>query len=294
MSSKVTIIGGAGFIGTSLCKFLFEDGIDFEIIDLKKSNSFPKFSKIGDVRNIRSLSGLITGDVVINLAAVHRDDIIDKGEYYKTNVLGAKNVVRICTEKQIKKIIFTSSVAVYGFAKPGTDESGEINPFNEYGKTKYAAEQIFREWNKNPDTSLIIVRPTVVFGEGNRGNMYNLLNQISSKYFVMIGKGKNIKSIAYVKNIAWFLLVCVRTQTNYSLFNYIDNPNLEMNELIKFIRKKFNKSGKIILRIPISLGLLIGKMFDLLAKVSGKKFAISEIRVKSFPRQVNMFPLKIT
>ena len=74
--------------------------------------------------------------------------------------------------------------------EPG--ENGTINPFNEYGRTKALAEDVYREWRaKDPENrSLIIIRPTVVFGEGNRGNVYNLLNQINSGAFAMIGNGK--------------------------------------------------------------------------------------------------------
>ena len=71
----------------------------------------------------------------------------------------------MCKEKAINKIIFTSTVAVYGFAGAGTDESGEIKPFNEYGRSKFEAEEIFRGWQKGQNSSLIIVRPTVIFGE---------------------------------------------------------------------------------------------------------------------------------
>src|SRR6056300_1126478 len=108
----------------------------------------------------------ITGDVGVNLAAVHRDDVRDKSEYQRTNVDGAENIARVCDEKGIKKIVFTSTVAVYGFAEPGTDENGKINPFNEYGRTKFEAEEKLRSWQeKERDNSLLIVRPTVIFGE---------------------------------------------------------------------------------------------------------------------------------
>jgi len=69
------------------------------------------------VRDIDTLRKTITGDVVINLAAVHRDDVSDHSEYQNTNVNGAKNLALICSEKGIKKIIFTSTVAVYSFAE---------------------------------------------------------------------------------------------------------------------------------------------------------------------------------
>ena len=72
---------------------------DFEIIDLKMSNQFPEKCKIGDVRDIDTLRQTITGNVVVNLAAVHRDDVRDKLEYQRTNVDGAENVALVCEEK---------------------------------------------------------------------------------------------------------------------------------------------------------------------------------------------------
>ena len=59
-------------------------------------------------------------------------------------------------------------------------------------------------WHAKGDKSLIIVRPTVIFGEGNRGNVFNLLNQIASGKFFMVGKGENKKSMAYIHNIVAF------------------------------------------------------------------------------------------
>ncbi len=115
------------------------------LLTLKISKQFPDKCKIGDVRDIETLRKTITGDVVINLAAVHRDDIGDPSEYQNTNVEGARNIVSVCSEKGIKKIIFTSTVAVYGFAEEAVGEDAPINPFNAYGKTKYLAEDIFRE-----------------------------------------------------------------------------------------------------------------------------------------------------
>ena len=100
--NKLTVVCGAGFIGTNLCKPLKKNNFVFEIIDLKKSQSFPKQSKIGDVRDINSLRHTITGNTIINLAAVHRDDIKNKREYHETNVFGADNIVKICIEKNLQ------------------------------------------------------------------------------------------------------------------------------------------------------------------------------------------------
>lgn len=282
MASKITVIGGSGFVGTNLCRKLAIKKHEFEIIDLKMSNQFPDNCKIGDVRNINSLRDTITGDVVINLAAVHRDDIRDKSEYQKTNVNGANNIAVVCTEKGIKKIIFTSTVAVYGFTKSPVGEEGEINTFNEYGRTKFEAEEKLRLWYQCDDNSLIIVRPTVIFGEGNRGNVYNLFKQIASGKFLMIGKGENKKSMAYIGNVVAFLEVCISTKQKYGVYNYVDTPDMTMKELVSEVRRKLNGKTGVGLRLPYWLGILMGYLADFASVVLKKNIPISSIRVKKF------------
>ena len=282
MAKKITVIGGSGFVGTNLCRQLSLKQQDFEIIDLKMSNQFPEKCKIADVRDAETLRNTITGDVVVNLAAVHRDDVRDKSEYQRTNVDGAENVVLVCEEKGINKIVFTSTVAVYGFAEPGTDESGAINPFNEYGRTKFEAEEKLRKWQSQGENSLIIVRPTVIFGEGNRGNVFNLLNQIASGKFLMVGKGENKKSMAYIGNIVAFLETCITTEQKYGVYNYVDTPDLTMNELVSQVRTNLKGKKGVGLRLPYWLGLLLGYAADLVAQLSGKNLPVSSIRVKKF------------
>ena len=282
MTKKITVIGGSGFVGTNLCRQLSLKQQDFEIIDLKMSNQFPEKCKVADVRDAETLRTAITGDVVVNLAAVHRDDVRDKSEYHRTNVDGAENVALVCEEKGINKIIFTSTVAVYGFAKPGTDEGGAINPFNEYGRTKFAAEEKLRQWHAHGDNALIIIRPTVIFGEGNRGNVYNLLNQIASGKFLMVGKGENKKSMAYIGNVVAFLEACVATRQKYGVYNYVDTPDLNMNELVAQVREKLMGNTGVGPRLPYWLGLILGYTADLISKLSGKSLPVSSIRVKKF------------
>ena len=77
--------------------------------------------------------------------------------------------------------------------------------------------------------SLVIVRPTVVFGEGNRGNVYNLLRQIASRRFLMFGDGRNKKSMAYVENVAAFIEYSLSFKKGVHIYNYIDKPDFDMN-----------------------------------------------------------------
>ena len=282
MAKKITVIGGSGFVGTNLCRQLSLKQQDFEIIDLKMSKQFHEKCKTADVRDVESLRAAITGDLVVNLAAVHRDDVRDKSEYQRTNVAGAENVAKVCSEKGIKKIVFTSTVAVYGFAEPGTDETDEIKPFNEYGRTKFEAEERLRSWQQASDNSLLIMRPTVIFGEGNRGNVYNLLNQIASGKFLMVGRGENKKSMAYIGNVVAFLEKCIESNRQYGVFNYVDTPDLTMNELVAQVRSMLRGKNDVGLRLPYWLGMFLGYAADGVAKLTGKNLPVSSIRVKKF------------
>jgi len=70
-----------------------------------------------------------------------------------------------------------ADAALYGLNAGIPNESFQTRPFNEYGKSKLQAEEAFWRWaEEDPARSLVIVRPAVILGEGNRGNVYNLLS----------------------------------------------------------------------------------------------------------------------
>lgn len=281
----IAIIGGSGFIGTRLTKRLLAAGHTVKILDKNDSLSYPALRVFADVRDPDSLTKeLRCGiDCVINLAAEHRDDVEPRSLYDEVNVGGAENVCKVCSELGIKKIIFTSSVAVYGFAPLNTNETGVINYFNDYGRTKWLAEEAYRTWlHTNTGNSLSIIRPTVVFGEQNRGNVYNLLRQMSSGFFPFVGNGTNKKSMAYVENIAAFIEFCLQNGSGEHLFNYIDKPDMDMNTLAKEVYSILGKPHRRIFHWPYWIGYCGGLCFDIFAKLTGKKLAISSIRVKKF------------
>ena len=279
----VAIIGGSGFVGSRLISRFKKANIASKIYDID-CNSREQGVTYCDVEDVNSFDHFDNVNTIINLAAIHRDDIRPLSRYDDVNVQGAKNICNAAKFHNINKIIFTSSVAIYGFSEPGTNESGKPNYFNDYGRTKYLAEQVYKDWqaeDKNNRT-LVIIRPTVIFGEGNRGNVYNLFKQINSGRFVMFGNGANKKSMAYVENVAAFIEFSLSFETGLHIYNYVDQPDMDMNTLVSKIRKiLFNKKG-VGIRFPGFLGMAIGYTADIIAKMTGKSLPISSIRVKKF------------
>lgn len=162
----ITIIGGRDFVGIRLVKRLCNSGYTAKITDKRKNVAYPDLWVRCDVRNapgeindfaesitdvasalgkhdeavkampMKSLLEILKGsDVVINLSAEHRDNVTLRALYDDVNVQGNENILVICTELGIQKVVFTSAVAVYEFVPVGTDEKREIYYFNDYGRT---------------------------------------------------------------------------------------------------------------------------------------------------------------
>ena len=284
---KIAMIGASGFVGTRLIDLLRNESSKYEIknIDLQQSHFFNDITIIGDVRNQEQMNRELAGaDIVILLAAQHRDDVSPTSLYYDTNVGGMEKTLKAMEVNGVKRLIFFSSVAVYGLNKPNTAEDySPKEPFNHYGKSKWAAEQVAEKWYADhKDWNINIIRPTVIFGERNRGNVYNLLKQIAGGRFLMVGKGDNCKSMAYVGNIVAFVKFMIdNINTGYNVYNYIDKPDMTMNELVPLVSKVLNKHIPQT-HFPYWLGMMGGYCFDALAFLTGKKLTISSVRVKKF------------
>lgn len=282
--NNIAIIGGSGFVGSRLLQELVPH---YTLANLDKvpSYNYNNITRLVDIRDRTSLIKQLKGfDTVILLAAEHRDDITPTSLYYDVNVQGTRNVLEAMDINGISRIFFTSSVAVYGLNKVNPDESHPADPFNHYGKSKWEAEEVLREWYyKDPlKRDLKIIRPTVIFGERNRGNVYNLLTQIANGRFLMIGDGNNCKSMAYVGNIVAVIRYALEYfPQGYEVFNYVDTPDFNMNQLVAHVSKVLHHKIPTF-HFPKWFGMLGGYGFDFLAKITGKKLTVSSVRIRKF------------
>lgn len=281
---KITLIGASGFVGSRLIELLRPTFYSLQNIDKQQSLFYPEITSIANVLDKKKLVSLLTGaDIVVLLAAEHRDDVTPVSLYQDVNVGGMRNTLKAMEANGVKRIIFTSSVAVYGLNKKNPDENYPADPFNHYGKSKWQAEQVLQDWYRShPDWNINIIRPTVIFGERNRGNVYNLLRQIASGKFLMVGDGNNKKSMAYVGNIVAFIKFLIEEKIEgYNVYNYVDQPDFTMNELVGHVSDVLKKRIPTT-HFPFGLGMLGGYCFDCLAFLSRRKLSVSSVRVKKF------------
>jgi GlcNAc-P-P-Und epimerase len=280
----IGVIGGSGFIGTALVRALQRTGHRVRIIDRAPSKASPELWIEAEVRDREALTAAVAGCTTLyHLAAEHRDDVRPASLYHDVNVTGAEHVCAAAEAHRINRIVFASTVAVYGAADREIDETAPVRPFNEYGRTKLIAEQRFRDWAaRAPERSLTIVRPTVVFGPGNRGNVYTLLAQIAHGRAIVIGDGRNRKSLAYVENVADFLVHALSFPPGVAVFNYADKPDPDMNQLVLLACQALNLGRMRPIRVPYGIGLGVGLVCDLIARATGRRLAVSAARLRKY------------
>ena len=174
VQKSALIIGGADFIGTHLSRHLLSSGKFRGItsIDIKPPETHTEGVVYAshDIRMPIPSHLDSSHDVVFNLAAIHRTPGHQDYEYFDTNVAGAVNCVEYCERNKVDTVLFTSSIAVYGPSEDQIDETSALCANTSYGKSKVLAEEIHKNWQKRgTGRKLRIVRPAVVFGEGENG-----------------------------------------------------------------------------------------------------------------------------
>ncbi len=132
-----------------------------------------------DVRDPKSLrKSAVDSNVIVNLAAVHREPGHRPEEYFETNVSGARNVCGLAEDIGCREIYFTSSISVYGVHNAPVDEDSIVQPHTPYGQSKVKAEIIHQDWANRTGGRLFILRPGVVFGHGEEGNVSRLMREM--------------------------------------------------------------------------------------------------------------------
>jgi UDP-glucose 4-epimerase len=171
---KVIITGGAGFIGSRLANTLFEDRVDVRVIDNlsygKRSNLNPKIPVyVMDVCDYDMISPIFEGvDTVFHLAAVVsvQYSIENPIETNRTNVLGTYNTLMAAKDNGVKKIVYSSSSAVYGDCSEwhGSNECDSLRPISPYGFQKMIAENYCEFFSEFYKMDVSILRYFNVYG----------------------------------------------------------------------------------------------------------------------------------
>jgi len=304
------IFGGSGFIGSYYAHLLVKEKkftkiylYDLEPISSKGISyriqlvhSCPEIEEVsGDIRKPITWEPSEKVELIANFAAIHREPGHLDSEYYETNLQGADNVCAWAERVNCRKIVFTSSIAPYGAIEGEVDENSIPCPNSPYGCSKLVAEKIHQSWAERDNNSnqLLIVRPGVVFGPGERGNVSRLIKAVIGRYFIYVGNKNTRKAGIYVKElceaITWTLKLQHSSNQNVVLANMCTNPAPSMQEYVEAVcsvscKKRFIPS------MPLFIIVFLAYLLDLISKIFGFTNIFSPVRVKKSTNSNNIKP----
>lgn len=255
---KVLITGGAGFIGSHLVDKLIEKGYRVSVIDDlsagKKNNLNPKskFYKI-DIRDSSKVFNVFKiekPEVVFHYAARidARKSVENPIDVLNVNILGSVNILQACMETGVKKIIFASTVGVYGQPqKLPIKENHPLNPISPYAVSKLAFEKILNCYN---DLDFIILRYTNIYGSRQRGDgeggvVSIFLNSIlKNRRPTIFGEGSQTRDFLYVDDAVSAAVKAMEFSGRNQVYNVGTNKSVSVLALFKMVSELLQKNIK--------------------------------------------------
>lgn len=304
------LFGGTGFIGTHFARYLLKNEIAEKVFlaDLQpiEHGAWPQglldLCKSGQIEHVPidvrcpiqhpALSERV--DLIGNFAAVHREPGHEAHEYYATNLPGAENVCAWAEHICCQRIIFTSSIAPYGPTEENKDERSLPVPISPYGASKLVAEKIHIAWQlAGKGRGLIIVRPGVVFGAGEHGNMTRMIRALLGRYLFYIGNRQTRKAGGYVKELChaltWALARLETQGINVELFNFSMDPTPTVEEYVQAICRVAGVA-RFVPSVPYHLLLAASYAIEAVGRPLGINQPISPVRIRKLVQSNNIVP----
>ncbi|MCX8178482.1 MAG: NAD-dependent epimerase/dehydratase family protein [Candidatus Aenigmarchaeota archaeon] len=213
---KILVTGGAGFMGSWLVDELLKRGHDVTSVDdlsggfMRNVNPKCKFIKM-DVRNKKGVDKIVKGvDVIFHLAAYAAEgqSVFSPIEINDINITPMNNLLVAAVNNNVKRFVFTSSMAVYGDQKTPFDESMIPRPEDPYGISKYYCEMMLKTFAETFDFEFVVIRPHNVYGPRQniadpfRNVLGIWINRImNNKPPIIYGDGHQTRAFSFIEDV---------------------------------------------------------------------------------------------
>lgn len=242
------VTGGAGFIGSNMVDYLIDLGHNVTIIDNlytgKKSNINPNAIFINKDLNdyLDSFDGF---DFIIHMAATPnvQQSIDDPHTSYKNNFQTTLNVLNKCVNTNVKKIVFSSTSAIYGNPKNfPTCENSIPNPMSPYALDKLTSENYLKLYSDLYSVKSVCLRYFNVFGERmtNEGAYKSVISVFKEQKekntpLTITNDGNQRRDFIYVKDVVIAnYLSCIMDTENFNIYNVGYSDNISVNEIASY------------------------------------------------------------
>ena len=257
---KILITGGAGFIGSHLCRSLVKKNYKVSIIDnfsMGKKKNLPREVKVfkKDILDYRSCVNACKNiDVLVHLAAKVsiRNSVKTFDGDVRNNVIGTINILNAAAKTKVKKIIFASLMAVYERSKNKNSfkETSPLEPLSPYGISKLASEKYILLMAPKMKIKPVILRLFNTFGPGQTLTPYvgvitifikNILKNKTSKIF---GNGSQKRDFVYVEDVVRGIFLAMESEKAVGkILNIGTGKTMSINNVFKIIKEKIGKGS---------------------------------------------------
>lgn len=264
--NRLLITGATGFVGRALQQRILADGNYDLTIATRHGVQTPdtvRAVQVNDLTATTDWTDALQGvDVIIHCAArvhVMKDKATDPlTEYRKVNVEGTLNLARQAVEAGAKRFIFISSIKVNGesteLGKPFTPND-EPNPTDPYGISKYEAEQGLLKLAESTPLEVVIIRPTLVYGENVKGNFHSLMKWTYKGIPLPLGGiTQNLRSLVSINNLTDFIITCIdHKDAKNEIFLISDDNDISSASLLQEIANGLGVKNKAVNIPPMSI-----------------------------------------
>lgn len=247
--STILITGANGFIGKNLSEFLYQKKHTVDAI-VRNKTTLDNESRIyfGSIFNYDTLPDFNNYDILIHCVGKAHDlkNVSVPDEYFKINTELTKLIFDKFKNSSCKKFIFFSSVkAVADSLTEELTEDFVPNPQTVYGKSKLEAEQYITSQKLNAGQKYFILRPCMIHGKGNKGNLNLLYNFVSKGIPYPLASYENKRSFLSVDNLNFIIEQLIESNLESNVFNVADDESLSTNDLITLIAESLNKKPRL-------------------------------------------------
>ncbi len=252
---NILITGALGFVGQNLTNYLK----NYNLITISRKNGFDYNLIDNDFLDNNRI------EIIIHLAGKAHDlkKTSNDSEYYEANTDLTISLFDSFLKSNAQTFIYLSSVkAVKDFIDCPLTEDNEPAPISVYGKSKLNAEKYLLSKKLDYNKKLFILRPCMIHGPGNKGNL-NLLYKLVSKNLPWpLGAFENKRSFCSVQNLNFIIEQLIsRDDISSGIYNIADDEPLSTNQIIDLIANTQNHKSRI-LKLPKSLIFILVKIGD--------------------------------
>lgn len=263
---KILITGAHGFVGTNLSEYLANDHqIKLIALDINKKAVSAYYKEYA--WNEFSMIDFNTIDTIIHLAGIAHDTrhTKDKEEYFNINVGLTKKVFDQFVKSEAKKFIYFSSVKAVADSVTNKilTEEDLPNPQTPYGRSKLEAEKYLLSHILPKDKFLYILRPAMIHGPGNKGNLNSLINLINKGLPYPLGAFSSQRSFTSIGNLNFVIHQFIHREIEPGIYQIADKESISIIEIIKLIGEATSHHPRI-LNVPVPLVKCIANIGNLL------------------------------